>query len=60
MFKKLMGLGKSPEEKLRAEYKSLMEQALAAQRGGKRPLFAQLTAQAEEVGARLDALTEKG
>lgn len=44
-----------PVAKLEKELAAKMEEAVQAQRNGKMPLFAQLTADAEEIGQRLDA-----
>lgn len=56
MFKRLR---KSPIAKLEREYAEALEKARDAQRQGDMPKFAALTAEAEEIGRRLDAL-EKG
>ncbi len=45
-----------PKKKLEREYARKLEQARDAQRRGKIPLFAELTAEAEEIGERLEAL----
>ena len=45
-----------PLPKLEKEYARKLEEALNAQRGGKIPLFAQLTAEAEAIGERIDEL----
>ena len=45
-----------PTQKLEKEYARKLEEARDAQRAGKIPLFATLTAEAEEIGQRLDAL----
>lgn len=52
----MFGLFKSnPVAKLEKELAAKMEEAMNAQRNGKMPLFAQLSAEAEEIGQRLDA-----
>lgn len=45
-----------PSKKLEKQYAKKLEQARDAQRAGKMPLFATLSAEAEEIGKRLDAL----
>ncbi len=45
-----------PKKKLEKQYARKLEEARDAQRAGKIPLFATLTAEAEEIGQRLDAL----
>ena len=45
-----------PIQRLEKEYARKLEEARDAQRAGKIPLFATLTAGAEEIGQRLDAL----
>ena len=45
-----------PIKKLEKQYARKLEEARDAQRAGKIPLFAILTAEAEEIGQRLDAL----
>lgn len=47
---------KSPEKKLRAQYETLMKEAMMAQRGGDIVKSSELHAQAEEVLKRLEAL----
>lgn len=47
-----------PKKKLEKEYARKLEEARDAQRAGKIPLFATLTAEAEEIGQRLDALQQ--
>lgn len=47
-----------PKKKLEKEYARKLEQARDAQRAGNIPLFATLTAAAEEIGQRLDALQQ--
>ena len=47
-----------PTKKLEKQYARKLEQARDAQRAGKIPLFATLTAEAEEIGQRLDALKQ--
>lgn len=49
-----------PTKKLEREYARKLEEARDAQRAGKIPLFATLTAEAEEIGQRLDALKQAG
>ena len=52
----MFGLFKSnPTAKLEKELAAKMEEAMNAQRNGKMPLFAKLSAEAEEIGQRLDA-----
>ena len=48
----------NPVRKLEKEYARKLKEALDAQRSGKMPLFATLTAEAEEIGQRLDALKQ--
>ncbi len=55
MFKLFQG---DPRKKLEKEYARKLEEARNAQRSGKIPLFAQLTAEAEEIGRRLDDLKQ--
>ena len=45
-----------PAKKLEKQYARKLEAARDAQRAGKIPLYATLTAEAEEIVARLDAL----
>jgi len=45
-----------PKKKLEKQVARKLEEARDAQRGGNMPLFATLTAEAEEIGERLDAL----
>lgn len=47
-----------PTKKLEKEYARKLEEARDAQRAGKIPLCATLTAEAEEIGQRLDALQQ--
>jgi hypothetical protein len=47
---------KDPLKKLKSEYSSLLEQALAAQRKGDIRTYSKLTSQAEEVAKKMDAL----
>ena len=47
-----------PKKKLEKQYARKLEEARDAQRAGKIPLFATLTAEAEEIGQRLDALKQ--
>lgn len=47
-----------PIKKLEKQYASKLEAARDAQRAGKMPLFATLTAEAEALGERLDALKQ--
>ena len=49
-----------PKKKLEKQYAQKLEEARDAQRAGKIPLFATLTAEAEEIGRRLDALKQSG
>lgn len=48
----------NPTKKLEKQYARKLEEARDAQRAGKIPLFATLTAEAEEIGRRLDALKQ--
>ena len=45
---------RDPVAKLEKALATKMEEAMNAQRNGKMPLFAQLSAEAEEIGQRLD------
>lgn len=45
---------KSAAEKLEIAYRKKLEEAQAAQRAGKMPLFATLSSEAEEIGRQLD------
>ena len=45
---------RDPVAKLEKQLAAKMEAAVNAQRNGKMPLFAQLSAEAEEIGRRLD------
>ncbi len=45
----------NPTKKLEKQYALKLEEARDAQRAGKIPLFATLTAEAEEIGRQLDA-----
>ena len=47
-----------PAKKLEKEYAKKLEEARDAQRAGKMPLFATLSAEAEEIGQRLDAVKQ--
>jgi hypothetical protein len=47
-----------PVKKLEKQYLEKLKAARDAQRGGKIPLFATLTAEAEEMGQRLDELKQ--
>ncbi len=47
---------KSPSQKLEKEYNKLLEQARDAQRSGDIKLYAELSAQAEEVWKRIESL----
>lgn len=49
-----------PAKKLEKQYARKLEEARDAQRAGKMPLFATLSAEAEEIGERLDALKSGG
>ena len=49
-----------PTKKLEKQYARKLEEARDAQRAGKIPLFARLTAEAEEIGQHLDALKQGG
>ena len=48
------GLSSSPVKKLEKTYAKKLAEAVAAQRAGKIPEFAKLTAEAEEIGRKLD------
>ncbi len=45
-----------PTKKLEKQYAQKLEEARDAQRAGKIPLYATLSAEAEEIGQRLDEL----
>ena len=47
-----------PKKKLEKQYARKLEEARDAQRSGKIPRFAELTAEAEEIGRELDALRQ--
>ncbi len=47
-----------PRKKLEKQLARKLEEARDAQRSGNMPLFATLTAEAEEIGQRLDALKQ--
>lgn len=47
---------KDPVAKLEKQLAAKMEEAMNAQRNGKMPLFAQLSAEAEAIGQELDQL----
>ncbi len=47
---------KDPVKKLEAQYMEKLKAARDAQRGGNMPLFATLSAEAEELGQQLDTL----
>ena len=47
-----------PVKKLEKQYLAKLKAARDAQRGGKIPLFATLTAEAEEMGQRLDEMKQ--
>ena len=51
-------LRSDPKKKLEKQYARKLEEALAAQRSGKMPLYATLTAEAEEIGQQLDDLKQ--
>jgi hypothetical protein len=56
----MFGLFKSdPVKKLEKEYERKMDAARAATRSGKIPLSATLTAEAEEIARRIDALRKE-
>lgn len=46
---------RDPLEKLEKQYAKKLEEALAAQRGGKMPRYAELTAEAEAIREKIDA-----
>jgi hypothetical protein len=53
----MFGLFKSdPAKKLQKEYEALMEKAVFAQRNGDMAGFAKLSAQAEEIGKKIDEI----
>lgn len=56
MFKLFRG---DPTKKLEKEYLQKLEAARDAQRSGKIPLYATLTAEAEEICLRLEDLKQK-
>ena len=47
-----------PTKKLEKQYARKLEEARDAQRRGQIPLYATLSAEAEEIGQRLDALKQ--
>ncbi|MEM1177137.1 MAG: DUF6435 family protein [Acidobacteriota bacterium] len=47
---------KDPVTKLEKQLAAKMEEAMHAQRNGKMPLFAQLSAEAEAIGQKLDQI----
>lgn len=47
---------KDPLAKLNKQYSALLERALVAQRSGDIRLYSQLTSEAEELAAKIDAL----
>ena len=49
-------LKSDPKKKLEKQYAKKLEEARNAQRAGKMPLFASLSAEAEAIGKELDAL----
>ena len=51
----MFGFG-NPVKKLEKRYARKLEEARDAQRAGKIPLFAKLTAEAEEIGKELEEL----
>ena len=51
---------RDPLKKLEAEYAEKLKQARDAQRNGKMPLFARLSAESEAIGQRIDALRQAG
>lgn len=48
------GFQRNPVKQLEKSYARKMAEATAAQRAGKMPEFAKLTAEAEEIGSQLD------
>ena len=48
-----------PKKKLEKQYARKLEEARNAQRAGKMPLFATLSAEAEAIGKELDAIDKK-
>ncbi|MFK7844884.1 MAG: DUF6435 family protein [Rhodothermales bacterium] len=51
---------KNPAKKLEKEYNSLLEKARDAQRSGDIKLFATISAQAEDVWTKIEALRAQG
>ena len=51
-------LQKDPKKKLEKQYAAKVKEAREAQRAGKIPLFATLTAEAEELERRLEELED--
>lgn len=49
---------KKPEDKLRKQYESLRQQAMQAQRGGDIVKCSELSAQADDVMKKIDALKD--
>ncbi len=47
---------RDPVQTLRKSYEKKLEQALAAQRGGDMPRFAELTAEADQIAAEIEYL----
>lgn len=57
----MFGLGKKdPLAKLEKQYRDKLEEARDAQRAGKIPRFAELSAEAEALAERIDALKADG
>lgn len=52
--------GRNPLKKLEAQYKKLSDEALALQRKGDILGFGQKTAEAEEIGKKIDELKAAG
>ncbi len=50
----MFGLKQNPVKKLEKSYSKKLAEATAAQRAGKIPEFARLSAEAEEIGRQLD------
>lgn len=55
----MFGLKRDPVKQLEKRYGKKMAEAQAAQRAGKIPEFAELTAEAEAIGRELDAARQK-
>ena len=49
----------NPVDKLQKQYEKKLGEALDAQRSGKIPLYARLTAESESIAKRIDELEQK-